>query len=285
VFRPSYAQPLSLVEPVDTGNWEDACNSSHPLPPPAQRKCTYPYPLNCSQWDRTQGTFAHMDHIILANARLLDGGLANCTGGRLGRVFRRLYGELDSFGHPPPVDTAKELISFMEPDIAGAVRFADGGVKLLVADFPSLFGTEDGERLRRVCRKWRWPLLWGLGPNGAHGPAALSGRALDPAVCSATASRRGPAAGAATAGRARSPRGPGPLLNASVPAADAAAFGALWALASRTRAGKAPPSAAAWAGWWDSLPASVRVSAGAKAGQCSDMDRCVGVDPAGTCVC
>ena len=59
VFRPTYAQPLALLEPVDTGNWEEVCNRSSPPKPPIGC-ATFPYAVNCSAWaPRVQGAIYH----------------------------------------------------------------------------------------------------------------------------------------------------------------------------------------------------------------------------------
>jgi hypothetical protein len=93
VLRPNYAQPLALLEPLDTGNWEEVCNRSSPPVPPFGC-ATFPYAVNCSAWaPRVQGTFAHPEHIILANVDMWNGGkCVNETGGMLERIFSLLFG-------------------------------------------------------------------------------------------------------------------------------------------------------------------------------------------------
>lgn len=45
ILRPGYAQPFALLEPVDTGNWEDSCNvSACPI------VCKYLYLVDCVVW-------------------------------------------------------------------------------------------------------------------------------------------------------------------------------------------------------------------------------------------
>ena len=53
---------MALIEPLDTGNWEDSCNLTDGHQPQA---CHYPYPVNCSVWDLQQGTFDHFSHVLL----------------------------------------------------------------------------------------------------------------------------------------------------------------------------------------------------------------------------
>ena len=74
ILRPSVARPLALLSPLDTGNWEDHCNASTPRP----AQCThFPYAVDCSAWDLTQGTFDHPEHTLLANALLWNS--TTCT--------------------------------------------------------------------------------------------------------------------------------------------------------------------------------------------------------------
>eukprot|EP01052_Picozoa_sp_SAG31_P030008 SAG31_NODE_3039_length_4757_cov_2.892228_2_plen_119_part_00 len=68
VFSNSFAHPLSILAPADTGNYEAACNTTHK---PDQWECKFPFPLDCDGWPKplTMGTFAAFHHILLANDR------------------------------------------------------------------------------------------------------------------------------------------------------------------------------------------------------------------------
>ena len=95
VLTPSYARPMSLIEPVDTGNWESACNATATATAaaaaaagatnaaatnaaaasPASARCGFPLPLNCSAWpERRQGTFGSLTHTLVANSELWNSG-------------------------------------------------------------------------------------------------------------------------------------------------------------------------------------------------------------------
>ena len=106
---------MSLLAPVDTGNYEGACNSSDP--PPVDQ-CSYPHPLRCSAWPPSSaahrlGTFGSFQHILLANERLLANGSAasvNCTAGVIVRNLARLYGD-----DPPPLADSQVVASLIMP--------------------------------------------------------------------------------------------------------------------------------------------------------------------------
>jgi hypothetical protein len=249
IFTPSYAQPLALLEPVDTGSFQEACNSTRPT------QCShYPFEMNCSGWPapHTQGTFSHPTHMLLANVHLWG-----ACGDPLLRTFEALCGE----GGAPLLAPWDEM-SFMEPDLAGAVQYPHG-VKLIVAEFSSLFGNELGERVRAFCIQWGWALAWGLSSQmraSANVSAAAHLRSIDPVV----------------AGHAS--------LNISISPESNGTFGAVWREVGASR----PPvyNASSWAAYWAQLPSTLDLSSGLRAGQCSDLDRCVGMRPRSKdCVC
>ena len=105
----------------------------------------------------------------------------------------------------------------MEPNLAGTIRYPDG-VKLIVAELPSLFGTQLGERVRDFCKKWGFALLWGMGKNGKESDLVLNRRLLDV-----------PALSHSTVGH-----------NLSVSAVSATAFAKAWDAANSSRAGTVP---------------------------------------------
>ena len=104
----------------------------------------------------------------------------NCTGDVLARYFARLYGTAAGADTALYDLQAKDLGTFMEPNLAGTVRYPDG-IKLVVATFTSLFGTENGRKVQSFCKKWGWVLAWALSTNGAE-RFALDSRVIDPEV-------------------------------------------------------------------------------------------------------
>ena len=241
----------------DTGNWQDSCNLTGGKGQP--QACQYPYPVNCSVWDLQQGTFDHFSHVLLDNVKVWDSH-RNCTGDVLARYFARLYGTAAGADTALYDLEAKDLGTFMEPNLAGTVRYPDG-IKLVVATFTSLFGTENGRKVQAFCKKWGWVLAWALSTNGAE-RFALDSRVIDPEVFAvATASH-----------------------NATISAEAKRGFAMLWQDANATRGRSPAPSD--WAKMWGAMPAELGLSSGLRGGDCGDIDRCVGVSPAsGNCVC
>eukprot|EP00038_Savillea_parva_P024773 m.45006 g.45006 ORF g.45006 m.45006 type:complete len:527 (+) comp6600_c0_seq1:125-1705(+) len=260
ILRPQFAHPLGLLEPVDTGNWEDWCNTSN-----APTQCVhYPFSINCSAWDRVQGTFDHPEHALLANIRMWDSNdCANETAGMLPRLFSLLFGE-----HPSDraLSRPSQMMSFIEANLAGTVLYPHG-VKHVVATAQSLLGSPLGHVLRAWCVQQGWPLLWARGPSDdpawwANGSAVLDTRVLDPHALSD--------------------------LNVSFPATTMQRFDTLWMqVASARAAGKA--SSVAWYGShgaWAQLPSELVVSSGLWPLACADTDACVGVLSSNdACVC
>lgn len=265
---------MALLEPSDTGQFQDYCNSSR-----AQaHTCGYPIPMNCSgvpgmaygSWP--QGTFDHHVHTLLGNVLLWESGtvaaVPNCTQGVLARTFGALFGNASS----TKLNYA-ELLTFVEVNIAGTVQYPDG-VKLIVAEFASLFGTQAGERVRAWAIKHRWMLAWALGNNAQGQAPALYGKHLDQSSWSADGGRvLDPVVlGHSTANLSATPSG-------------VAAFEEQWAAANSSAAGGGRPAAAKLRQFWAALPSGLRVSAGLRADDCADSNACIGVTAGGSCVC
>ena len=129
------------------------------------------------------------------------------------------------------------------------------GVKLLVGDAGELFGTENGDALRELCIKWRWPLAWA---TKAGGTDVLRLRVLDPVVAKAGGT------------------------NVTVSEATMKVFDHQWQVANATK--KASGEAAVWAKVWEAAPSRLRLPGTMRAGLCTDSE-CVGADASGDCVC
>eukprot|EP01051_Picozoa_sp_SAG22_P017588 SAG22_NODE_2752_length_2249_cov_2.061860_2_plen_354_part_00 len=267
VLRNSEVQHMALLEPSDTGQYQDFCNSSRPQ----ASTCGYPIPMNRSGvpgmtygvWP--QGTFKHHVHTLLANVRLWESGavaaVPNCTQGVLAQTFGALFGDVI---HRAELNYA-ELLTFAEVNIAGTVQYPQG-VKLVAAEFASLFGTQAGKKVQAWAMQHGWMLAWALG-NGGRGPSPLlSGKHLDQASWSADGGRvLDPLVLAHS------------TANLSATPSAVTAFEALWA---------ANVSSANLRESWAELPAMLRISAGLRADDCADSNACIGVTSgSGKCVC
>eukprot|EP00040_Diaphanoeca_grandis_P009079 m.47537 g.47537 ORF g.47537 m.47537 type:complete len:460 (-) comp20515_c0_seq1:62-1441(-) len=254
VVSPSYGWQMALIQPCDTGNWEDSCNVSSGHQPQA---CHYPQPLNCSAWDRQQGTYDHFSHILLANINMWDSG-KNCTSNVLARYFARLYGNANTDSELYKLE-GKDFLTFIEPDLAGTVRYPEG-IKLVVASFTSLFGTENGRKVQEFCRMWGWMLTWALSTNSAES-FDVDLRVIDPHVFDATTAKH----------------------NMTISADARGHFADLWQTVNASGSNLPPTT---WTSHWMSLPQELRLSAGIRARDCEDVDSCVGVSThSNMCVC
>ena len=264
VLRNSEVQAMALLEPSDTGQFQDYCNASRP---PANT-CGYPIPMNCSGvpgmtygvWP--QRTFEHHVHTLLGNVRLWESrtvaAVPNCTQGVLARIYGALFGNSTS---REKLNYA-ELLTFVEVNIAGTVQYPQG-VKLIVAEFASLFGTQAGRRVQAWAIKHGWMLAWALGNGGGKAPQ-LYGKHLDQATWSADG------------GRVLDPVVLGhSTANLSATPSAVAAFHTQWAANISAKLHES----------WAALPATLRISAGLRADDCADSNACVGVTASGSCVC
>jgi len=76
-----------------------------------------------------------------------------------------------------------ETLQYWEAVVAKTPYVEDHNVRFVVASFKSLFGDVDsGARLREICKRQRWVLLWGYGDlDGSHtGQVSANQRLLDP---------------------------------------------------------------------------------------------------------
>ena len=72
---------------------------------------------------------------------------------------------------------SSDAFDYAEANILGNVHFANHGVKLLVANLKTLFGTERGQRLREWARDSGLVLTWAVGlPHDEPSPNASGGQ-------------------------------------------------------------------------------------------------------------
>jgi hypothetical protein len=220
--------------------------------------CSVPY------WDnRTHdfhlGTLESYDHLLLAGARWWN----NTVVSGLGPQFARMY---NSSGYNI---TSSEWFKYWEADIVGTVSYP-AGIKMVVATFRSLFGTDLGTQVRAWCRLHGWPLAWALGPDDGsdsfmdpshnYSVDARVSRLLDPSVLPHS-----------SAGR-----------NTSV-AEYEAAVASVWAAVAAAKS--ANTTTAEYVGWWAQLPAGGLTVRALLAGDCADASKCIGSRLDGHCVC
>jgi hypothetical protein len=212
------------------------------------------------------GTFQHFDHLLLANEAYWKVSM--------GRMLCRLLAPPQ---RAPPL-AGVDLIHYWEAMPLVSPSFP-GGVKFLIAAFPALFGTPAGTRLQRWCSRQRWALVWSLGLNfgatrtdfwtvGYLGMSIPSRERLaDPLVLRTTSA----------------------AANLSLDHAADSTFEYAWGevAALRSRYGTYISNttwAEAWQRLTSSLPGTLRLSQ-LRAGDCGDVDRCLGTTSNGDCFC
>jgi len=294
VFSRNTIGRLTLLAPFDTGSWMRMCNttadadtsgrfpiSSADKHAPLGRRLRSlnpllpsPYHHDCNAFEGHAGlgTLDAFEHLLLPSDQYWAGADS------LLHKLRRL---LSCPGTRPPM-VGMDEITYLEA-MPAATPQLPSDVVLVIGAFPSLFGSSDGELLRRWCRQHRWPLAWSLGLNLGFNLSLSTvfwsigrsnatfdeepfGRLLDVVVDDAA------------------------TTNASVSPADRAAFSSAWA---RLRALRATNASATlepsfWVSEWRALRVSVAPPlhvAPLRAGACADVGRCVAISMLGDCVC
>merc|ERR1712167_375185 len=94
------------------------------------------------------GSVGHIAHMVEANARFFTEGLVTTAA--------RLLCHEDS--------SVRWSFDYIEANILGSVRYSEdiGGIKLVVAGFADLFGTDEGRKLQEWARSHGWPVAWAL---------------------------------------------------------------------------------------------------------------------------
>ena len=207
-----------------------------------------------------------------------------------------------------------------QADVLANVTFS-AGVKFMLADYVSLFGTAEGALLQHWAHKEGWPLLWTLGyPHGTQFPGGGGGgphrpppvdredrRLLDLShLLNATDSDAAASESAAARGAAWMRQQQGTMTIAhnlsAINASAAAAFATHWRNLSATRQqfnnhsagppgsrhnGGGPPLD--WRGLWRGLERSLPRAAflyPLTVASCDDVDMCIGTTSEdGDCAC
>ena len=249
VFHPRYwAQ--TAVSPIDSGLWTMSCNESYKSEEDAVA-APFELEVDCDR-DPTPGVPGAMDHVLLNYDRMrgremLTRLLIKWTNPNINATWRR--DAIQALG------SAKQF-DYAEANVLGNVHFADHGVKLLVANLNTLFGTDRGSRLRAWARKMGLVLTWAMSYEKDEEVYQREPiRLLDPLSCEAG------------------------LLNISCARSANEQFERVW---EATTAG----SSETLDQLSEMLPADYTISM-PSVGDCADWDRCLGRTRAGaaTCAC
>jgi hypothetical protein len=156
VLRNDVMRERAAILPSDSGGWENICNNSDApihkwfLIGREMARCKGMY---TEGGDRPiLGTTDNQLHAVLGNTNIF---------GKIGGSLSRLmYQMLSHNARTRPFET----LFYTEAALLGPLRPTD--MKLLVASFPGIFGSQEADALRKFCLKHRVPLAWAL--NGGE---------------------------------------------------------------------------------------------------------------------
>eukprot|EP00041_Stephanoeca_diplocostata_P015596 m.298601 g.298601 ORF g.298601 m.298601 type:complete len:520 (+) comp20092_c0_seq2:141-1700(+) len=300
VFRNEYVKNLTILMPVDTGDVTCGCNTTFTRDfcktwtnESACKKFWYchwvngtttePYAPNgglCRGGEKADGgatvhncsldatggtvylngtwpagTMDHHAHLLQKYGNWYGSSIA---GDRVAELLARMVLPWET----APNVTHRHFDYYYEADMLGNPRIPDS-VKFIVASVPELFGTDLGDKVKTLCRKWGWALIWSRSTR-ANPETSISitskNRILDPTV---------------------EPQ----ATNASGVGAHSTAFTDAWAKAVRARA-----AGDMWVitTLWDSLCAAVEQDLWVqplRADACDNVAQCIGTDQQNRCIC
>mmetsp|Transcript_66075 Transcript_66075/g.158031 ORF Transcript_66075/g.158031 Transcript_66075/m.158031 type:complete len:472 (+) Transcript_66075:117-1532(+) len=253
VFHNS-VQDLAVFAPIDTGIWYASCSKeSHFHGPPDEH-------LNCSSWvPQSMGTFDAYDHMILAGWGLAANKSKRSVVEQAVFFFERsAFTSIDIMQRPVLDNTT--AYDYWEAVLLGAPRVPQE-VKFLMPQF-HMFGTAKGEHLRRIAKRFSWPLLWVFGQTSNERLLPGKVRVLDPVSVSDVG------------------------LNATLPVGALDKFTELWTAVSHRRARGDEMSDDESLAYWEELKEKQLWMAPLTARSCQDRASCFGIE-VGTkdCIC
>lgn len=273
VFSNSYVKDMVLLSPVDTGWWQFNCNHSSNM----DNSVHHPpeFALSCSSWSPpVVGTMDYHDHVILASIETWPVGSGPLQSSskyvEAAKLFERSAFSSAGYENLPSIDLLSQM-KYIESNLLGNPRFPEG-VRFLIGNFCSLFGTAGGLSLQKFAKKYGWPLLWAQG-----GPLDATmwerripgnGRVLDPTV------------------------DPARPLNITLPKESAPNFWSAWSKMHNQRqsdenfCSEATASDGRVAAMWSDFSKHQLRLAPVTSRTCSDIEACIGTElSSGICIC
>lgn len=262
VFSARAVRRTALLSAIDTGFYENACNSGGFL---------MNLPCNCSAYTPfdSLGTADHFNHLFLINDHFWNASNA------LVRRFGRLEG---TWGSTPL--QADDLRTYWEAVPAGNMLYPHD-IRFLIGNFGSLFGSSNGRLLQRWAIQRGWALVWSLGLNLGHGVSWVDMPDLDRSRISANARLLDPTVALRT-----TVVGGLPLTSTSVDN-----FQQMWAVVESLRNHSRNILNTTWAQKWNELAEALPQGLHLRplhAGACARppaAPECIGLSGSGQCVC
>ena len=186
--RTDFIDDNAILSDRDTGLYEFACDTTNL---PRREPVLAPPPLNESDDDDDDDK--KKGPIFFPKGNCEAGPPSNGTSGGFGTTssFLHLVLGAQAWNNATTnwiVDNACRMLSSDDTPVSNTLTYWEAvvaksayvhkNVRFVLANFPSLFGNEEyGQRLRSLCLKHKWVLLWGFGANKE---ASYNRRLLDP---------------------------------------------------------------------------------------------------------
>lgn len=288
VFRNKLALDSGCLVPMDTGLWEMHCNKSA-FPPmqvaspataavaaPNKRRIGPSIEADCKMKGSgttvpTLGTFDDFDHLILQSVTFWRGATNSSKPWQ--PLLAQLLGRMLA---PESVQHiyVQNLMHYWEANLE-ALAQVPSDIKFLIGNYPALFGSPKGQVLRDFCQRHQLPLVWALGPGvpegqvfGSNSTFVVRERLMDPLTVP-----------------------PGFAANITVTRSALAAWNTSWAQVAAARLQNETHinnNVTFWVDAFDGTSAagpSFFAIHPLNAGQCANVDACIGADVNGHCVC
>uniref|UniRef100_A0A7S3JZZ1 ILEI/PANDER domain-containing protein n=1 Tax=Aureoumbra lagunensis TaxID=44058 RepID=A0A7S3JZZ1_9STRA len=177
--RSNFADVAGIVAHCDTGIWEFECDpvQAHP------QDFWLDHP-NCTQGPPGPffGSLTHFSHLFQHSNNFFND--TNWLGLQTCRML-----STEDWGVEALV-TASQTLEYWETVVAKTASLTPSRIRFVIASFASLFGHDEiGDRLRRICRRKGWILVWGFGDSlfaaapdydSSKTPKPFNRRLLDP---------------------------------------------------------------------------------------------------------
>merc|ERR1712139_199064 len=159
VIRNDVIRERAVLLPGDSGGWENGCNAS--LTPVKKWWWYSRYDCDAMSKDTVVGTLDDQVHTILKNAQYFGKvGGAYAERGLLGNDASYLSRLVYQLLVPSAKATPFEMLLYTEAGLLGALRPVD--MKMIVANFPAVYGTDQAAIVQAFCAKHGIPLVWAL---------------------------------------------------------------------------------------------------------------------------
>jgi hypothetical protein len=159
VVRNDVIRNRAVLLAGDSGGWENGCNAS--LTP--VHKWWWYSRYNCEAMSEASivGTLDNQVHTLLKNTEYFDKvGGAYSERFLLGKDASYLSRLMYQLLLPEAKATPFETLLYTEAGLLGPLRPED--MKMIVANFPAIYGTEQAKAVQEFCAKHHIPLAWAL---------------------------------------------------------------------------------------------------------------------------